>query len=79
LQKKLFQYGISALRKYGAELYVIHVVHILSVTRDGDLANTIFGGGVKKFSWKCERRLAAIINSEKKRAESETVVKERRS
>lgn len=65
--RKAVQYGVSLSRKYGAELYVIHVVHDPFIFGGWNLPIPSLQEEYKKLLKEAREELHAMINSEKKR------------
>ena len=65
--RKAVQYGVSLSRKYGAELYVIHVVHNPFSHEGWNLPIPSLEEEYKKFHLEMRKELAAIINSEREK------------
>jgi len=65
--RKAVQYGVSLSIKYGAELYVIHVVHNPFSNEGWNLPIPSLENEYKKFLLDMRKELAAIINSEREK------------
>jgi len=65
--KKAVHYGISLARKYGAELYVIHVVHNPFSIEGWNLPVPSLEKEYKKLVLDTRKELAAVINSEREK------------
>jgi len=65
--RKAVQYGVSLSRKYGAELYVIHVVHNPFSNEGWNLPIPSLVNEYEKFILDMRKELAAIINSEREK------------
>ena len=65
--RKAVQYGISLSRKYGAELYVIHVVHNPFSIQGWNLPVPSLEKEYKQLLLDTRKELAAIINSEREK------------
>jgi universal stress protein A len=63
--RKTVQYGISMSKKYGAELYVVHVIHNPFSYEGWNLPIMSLEEDFKKIQRKVKKELHAIINSEK--------------
>jgi universal stress protein A len=68
--RKAVQYGVSLSRQYGAELYVIHVVHDPFIFGGWNLPMPSLEEEYKKVLMEAREELLAIINSEKKKGVS---------
>ena len=70
--RKAVRYGVSLSQKYGAELYVIHVIHdIFGTDMTGwNLSIPSLGEEFKKSVQKAKEELDALINSEKQKGMS---------
>ena len=65
--RKAVRYGVSLARKYGAELYVIHVMHNLFSIQGWNLPIPSLEEEYKRLLRETKDELTAMINSEKKR------------
>ena len=65
--RKAVQYGVSLSRKYGAELYVIHVVHNPFSIQGWNLPVPSLEKEYKQLLLDTRKELAAIINSEREK------------
>ncbi len=65
--RKAVHYGISLARKYGAELYVIHVVHNPFSIEGWNLPIPSLAKEYKKLLLDTRKELAAVINSEREK------------
>ena len=65
--RKAVQYGVSLSGKYGAELYVIHVVHNPFSNEGWNLPVPSLSKEYKKFLLEMRKELAAIIDSEREK------------
>ena len=67
--RKAVRYGVSLSQKYGAELYVIHVIHdIFGTDMTGwNLSIPSLAEEYKKSVQKAKKELDAVINSEKQK------------
>jgi len=65
--RKAVSYGVSLARKYGAELYVIHVMHNLFSIQGWNLPIPSLEEEYKRLVRETKDELTAMINSEKKR------------
>jgi len=65
--KKAIHYGVSLSKKYGAELYVIHVVHNPFIVGEWDVPMLSLREDYKKTIRRVKKELDAIINSEKEK------------
>ena len=68
--RKAVHYGVSLSRKYGADLYVIHVVHDSFIFGGWNLPIPSLQEEYKKLLKESREELHAIINSEKKKGMS---------
>jgi len=69
--RKAVHYGVSLARKYGAELYVIHVVHDPIIFGDGwNLPLPSMHDEYQKLLKESREELHSIINAEKKKGMS---------
>ena len=70
--RKAVRYGVSLSQKYGAELYVIHVIHdIFGTDMTGwNLSIPSLGEEFKKSVQKAKEELDALVNSEKQKGMS---------
>ena len=68
--RKAVQYGVSLSRKYGAELYVIHVVHDPFIFGGWNLPIPSLREEYKKLLKEAREELHTMINSEKKKGMS---------
>jgi nucleotide-binding universal stress UspA family protein len=68
--RKAVHYGVSLSRKYGAELYVIHVVHDPFIFGGWNLPIPSLQEEYKKLLKEAREELHSIINSEKKKGMS---------
>lgn len=68
--RKAVQYGVSLSRKYGAELYVIHVVHDPFIFGGWNLPIPSLHEEYKKLLKESREELHTMINSEKKKGMS---------
>ncbi len=68
--RKAVHYGVSLSRKYGAELYVIHVVHNPFIFGGWNLPMPSLHEEYKKVLKEAREELHTIINSEKKKGMS---------
>jgi universal stress protein A len=68
--RKAVQYGVSLSRKYGAELYVIHVVHDPFIFGGWNLPIPSLQEEYKKLLKEAREELHTMINSEKKKGMS---------
>ena len=68
--RKAVHYGVSLSRKYGAELYVIHVVHDSFIFGGWNLPIPSLHEEYKKLLKKAREELHTIITSEKKKGVS---------
>jgi universal stress protein A len=65
--KKAVHYGVSLAQKYGAELYVIHVIHNPFKLEGWNLPIPSLEEEYKKLLLETKEELTAMINSEKKK------------
>jgi len=68
--RKAVHYGVSLSRKYGAELYVIHVVHDPFIFGGWNLPIPSLHEEYKKLLKETREELQTMINSEKKKGMS---------
>jgi len=65
--KKAVHFGISLSKKYGAELYVVHVVHNPFILGEWDVPELTLREDYKRTVRKAKKELNDIINAEKEK------------